>query len=187
MNTDTLAWPGQPETAASDQWPGQQQEDAAKWPGTPEEQRAAANPIDLFSYHVATNGVAAVQGLLRGLSAIASDDEKRKVLEDSINSLEQYRTKKLPEYYGVTPEDLKTTAGKVTGAAASVGDMAAGPAIMIAKMAGQTYGDSYSSTERALRAFGITDEDMIREKSREAARNGILSKAPVLAAYALGG
>src|SRR5205085_7702413 len=71
-----------------------------------------AGLLDLFGYKVAVGGISAVQGLLRGLSAIASDDQKRKVTDDTAAALEQYKTKRLPEYYGVTAADEKSTTGK---------------------------------------------------------------------------
>jgi hypothetical protein len=179
---DALAWPGEPETAAA---PGQAEE--TRWPGSPEQEQKRANPVDLFSYHVATNGIGAVQGLLRGLQGIASDSAKEKVLQDSIDGLQKYKAETLPQYYGVTSEDLKSTASKVAAAGAAVSDIAAGPAVMISKMAGQTYGDTYAAAEQQIRAGGETDEGTIRNKAREQARNSIFKLAPTLLAYGLGG
>lgn len=146
-----------------------------------------AGLLDLFGYKVAVGGISAVQGLLRGLSAIASDDQKRKVTDDTANALEEYKKKRLPEYYGVAPEDEKSTTGKVAGAAASVFDMAPGPAMMISKLAGQTYSNGYDRSVAAQKEKGETDEKTIAEQARKDAALSVAEQAPVLAAYALGG
>lgn len=146
-----------------------------------------ANLLDLFGYKVAVGGITAVQGLLRGLSAIASDDQKRSVTDGTADALEEYKQKTLPKYYGVTPEDEKTTSGKVTGAAANVFDMAAGPAVMISKMASAAYSNGYDQSIAKQKESGETDPEKIRAAAHKSAAVNVAKMAPVLAAYALGG
>jgi RNA polymerase sigma factor (sigma-70 family) len=146
-----------------------------------------ANILDLFGYKVATGGVSAIQGLFRMLSRIASDDEKRKVTDGAVDALEKYKRETLPKYYGVTPEDEKSTAGKVTGAAASVFDMAPGPAVMISKMASAAYANGYDQSVAKQKESGETDAEKIRETAHKSAAGNVAKMVPVLIAYAAGG
>ncbi|MEY2510113.1 MAG: hypothetical protein QOE26_876 [Verrucomicrobiota bacterium] len=146
-----------------------------------------ANVLDLFNYKVATGGISAVQGLFRMLSGIASDDQKRKVTDGTVDALEKYKRETLPKYYGVSPEDEKTTAGKVTGAAANVFDMAPGPAVMISKMASAAYSNGYDQSVAKQKESGETDEKKIADSAHKTAAMNVAKMAPVLAAYALGG
>lgn len=146
-----------------------------------------AGLLDLFGYKVAKGGITAVQGLLRGISAIASDDQKRKVTDDAASALETYKRKTLPAYYGVTPDDEESTKGKIVGAAANVFDIAPGPAMMISKMAGQTFSDGYDQSVNQQITAGETNEEQIRSHAQKEAARHLATMAPVLAAYALGG
>jgi hypothetical protein len=155
--------------------------------GAQEAARKSPGYIDLFDYHVAHSGISAAQGVLKALLPIQSDEQKRGVLEEAIAGLQHYKDNTLPRFYGVSEADTKTTAGKVTGALASVSDIAAGPALMIAKMAGQSYSDSYDAGLQKALADGVTNTEELRQKATSAARMGVATQAPVLAAYALGG
>ena len=112
----------------------------------PPPERKKPGAIDLFNYHVADKTNLALQGLFRGMAAITNNDENRKDAENVATGLEKYRTEKLLPSFSVQSEDLKSTTSKVVGAAANVFDIAPGPAVMIAKLAGETYGSTYNDT-----------------------------------------
>jgi hypothetical protein len=153
----------------------------------PPPERKKPGAIDLFNYHVADKTNLALQGLFRGMAAITNNEENRKDAENVATGLEKYRTEKLLPSFGVQPEDLKSTTSKVVGAAANVFDIAPGPAVMIAKLAGETYGSTYNHSVQRQQEDGVTDEEAIKNKAREEARNSVVEMAPVLALYAAGG
>lgn len=158
------------------------------WKDAPEaDTRKKPDATQLFFYHVATNSAAAVAGLLRGLLTLPSGEKQDRALQDTIDAIEKWKKERLPQYYNVTPEDLNSKTSKVAAAGAAVGDMTLGPAAMISKMAGQTYGDAYAQAAAAAKESGATDPKVIDETARNAARNEVFKMAPQLVAYAAGG
>jgi hypothetical protein len=156
-------------------------------PPSPEEKKKP-DTLDLFNYHVANNFNRSLQGILRAVgdtpfAPLGEDDPGKKRVKDQLNSLadklEGYRKSTLEKSFNApTEEDLKSTAGQLAGAAASVSDLAAGGKTMIAKLAGQTYGESYQEAKKA----GQSDEE-----AHKAASHATIMMAPVLAAYGAAG
>ncbi|MFZ3377038.1 MAG: hypothetical protein WA183_15935, partial [Chthoniobacterales bacterium] len=113
-------WKGAPlaDETAADWWKGAPLVEDAKEPGA----------LNLFAFQVANKTNRALQGLFRFMGSATYNEENRKDAEHVADALERYRQEKFPEYYGVNPDDLRSTKGKITGAAANVFDIAPGPA-----------------------------------------------------------
>lgn len=143
--------------------------------------------LNLFGFQVADKTNRALQGLFRFMGSATYNEENRKDAEHVADALERYRQEKFPEYYGVNPDDLKSTKGKIAGAAANVFDIGPGPAVMVTKLAAETYGSSFDESVGRQVAAGETDEAAIRDQARKDAQSSIFHMAPIMMAYAAGG
>lgn len=145
-----------------------------------------ADFLDIFEHETANNMNQSLQGLFRGIADFARDDRQKKPLHDVADALEDYRVNKLLPSFGVSESDLKTTKGAVAGAAATVFDIAPGPAVMITKMAAQSYNEGFKAGMEQAKATGETDEAKLRHAGEVSGRKQVAIMAPILAAYAAG-